>query len=284
MFAARSDNVGALVALLAPLVLSKTTVATILLDESGLSVAVSQGSGLAARARLERTLFSEYASAEAESLSVNLSTLVSVLKVFGPHSLNSVSVRLAWRGYGSDVQLVVTEGAMRTECALRTLEADEPLDPGFRSDQVVTQLTLASDSLREAFGELDASAPYVTLEVSPNAAPHLRLSSAGVQGSASVEWSRLSPLFDSFLCRQAQRHVYRFANLSPCIKALSGASKTQIQISSTGVLLLQHLIKGSGGAAAAVVDFIFTPSLGPDDDDDPEPDNDFAANMDLQDD
>ena len=58
---------------------------------------------------------------------------------------------------------------------------------------------------------------------------------------------------------------------------LHAASKTQLQIDGQGVLLLQHLIRGTGGNNA-VVDFVFVPSMGPDDSDEE------AVNMDLEED
>lgn len=263
----RSESVATLVAVLSPLVLDRSTSALVAASSQGLLFSVTRGAGFVASARLDRSLFQEYACQEPDSFCVNLTTLVSVLRVFGPHALSS-TVKLSWRGYGSDLLVVVYEGAMHTECSLRTLEADDPPDSGFRADDLVSQLCMHSDSLREAFAELDWSSPYVTITVSPDDAPHLRLATSGTAGSCMVEYSKSSPLFDSFQCRSTQRFIYRLNSLQPCVKALNGASKTQLQIDSGGVLLLQHLIKGSSGVST-VVDFFFSPSMGADEDMDP---------------
>ncbi len=53
------------------------------------------------------------------------------------------------------------ENAMRTECSLRTLEAPEDDDVDgsamLHSAPIVARITVSSDSLREAFAELDWS-------------------------------------------------------------------------------------------------------------------------------
>jgi hypothetical protein len=80
-----------------------------------------------ATARLDASLFQEYRVQEGPCpcFGCDLGTLANVLQIFGP--LQSTAAVLAWRGYGADLQLVLHEGAMRTECALRTLEVDEVL-------------------------------------------------------------------------------------------------------------------------------------------------------------
>jgi hypothetical protein len=78
-----------------------------------------------ATARLDAGLFQEYRVQEGPALSfgVELGTLVGTLQIFGP--LQSTSAMLAWKGYGADFKCMLHEGAMVTECALRTLEVDE---------------------------------------------------------------------------------------------------------------------------------------------------------------
>ncbi len=124
---ARADNVSLLGHLLAPLVNPKsTTHATVQVAASGLTVHVSQGKVFMATARLDAGLFQEYRVLQeglAPSFAVNLGTLVGVLQIFGP--LLSTAAVLAWKGYGADLQVVLHEGAMRTECSLRTLETEE---------------------------------------------------------------------------------------------------------------------------------------------------------------
>ena len=128
---ARADNVQLLAQLLTPLVfhkqISNTTLATVQVAGTGMTVHVSQGRMFMATARLDASLFQEFRvlqeGLQQQSFAVNLGTLVGVLQIFGP--LLSTSVVLAWKGYGADLQLLLKEGAMKTECALRTFEADE---------------------------------------------------------------------------------------------------------------------------------------------------------------
>ncbi len=265
---ARADNVQALSQLLSPLVLEKQTTASVHVGPAGLTVHTSQGKSVMATARLDASLFQEWrvlseALPGGSVFAVSLSTLVGVLQIFGP--VLSTTVRLAWKGYGSDLLVVLHENAMRTECSLRTLEADESADDGtalFHSCPVTARLTLASESLREAFAELDWESPYVQLRLAPSV---FCLSTDGSAGSCAVDWAADSPLLDSYECGATQSHTYRLKLLQPCVRALSSSSKTQIQVNSEGVLLVQHIIKGLH-SAASVVDFVFVPSMGPSDD------------------
>ena len=166
---------------------------------------------------------------------------------------------MAWRGYGSDLYLVVQEGNVHTECSLRTMEADVLTDFDFRGCPVRSKLTINSDSLREAFGELDWSSAYVSILISEDA-PYFRISTTGTAGSCQIEYSKDSDMFENFEVQGSQHHSYKLAMLQPCIKALHGASKTQLKMNEVGVLALQHLIKAADGTTS-IVDFLFIPSL-----------------------
>lgn len=176
----------------------------------------------------------------------------------GPHAI-STSLKLAWKGYGSDLLLTIQDGSTHTDCSLRTLEADDQHDFDFRGTAIRSRVTISSESLREAFGELDWSSPYVSILVSDEA-PYFRIATSGSSGSCQVEYGRDSPAFDSFEASGSQKHSYKLALLQPCVKALHGASKTQIQINEAGLLSLQHLIKAADGTSS-VVDFLFVPAL-----------------------
>jgi hypothetical protein len=104
---ARCDNVQSLVALLAPLVLEKKSLARVDIQNIGLVVTTEQRT-LQATARLDKGLFSEWAGASGEHFVVALGTLVECLQVFGRHAIGT-TVRMAWRGYGEDLMVVVHE-------------------------------------------------------------------------------------------------------------------------------------------------------------------------------
>ncbi len=103
---------------------------------------------------------------------------------------------------------------------------------------MVARLTLASESLREAFAELDWEGTYVQLKLSPSG---FSLCTEGVTGSCAVEWPRDSPLLEAFECQATHAHSYRLTLLAPCVRALAASAKTQLQVNAEGVLLIQHL-------------------------------------------
>jgi hypothetical protein len=160
----------------------------------------------------------EERSSSHRSFAVNLGALVGMLQVFGP--LVSASARLAWRGYGSDLMLVLHEAAMRTECSLRTLDAADEREEAdgaalLHTAPVAARITVASDALREAFAELDWSSAYCALQMSPAA---FRLSTSGPAGSCAVDFTRESALLDLFECSAVHSFTYRLNLLAPSVK------------------------------------------------------------------
>ena len=76
---------------------------------------------------------------------------------------------------GDPLSLIIEEssglcgpGCVMTDCQLRTLDTDEaPLDLHFPAEDVVNKIIMSPSVLHERVSELDSTAEFVQLELSP---------------------------------------------------------------------------------------------------------------------
>eukprot|EP01120_Amphizonella_sp_Union-15-10_P008736 TRINITY_DN3190_c1_g1_i1.p1 TRINITY_DN3190_c1_g1~~TRINITY_DN3190_c1_g1_i1.p1 ORF type:complete len:165 (+),score=30.91 TRINITY_DN3190_c1_g1_i1:463-957(+) len=156
--------------------------------------------------------------------------------------------------------MIEEDNDVLTDCGIRTLEhlntTENPIFDINASDIVATVI-MKSDSLRDAFNELDWSNSSVVLTVSSHT-PHFRLSTSGTGASCQVDYPQDSEVFESFECKTTQIFEYKMKLLQPCVKALSGALKTQIRLNAQGLLSFQHILKTDDGQQC-FVDFFIVP-------------------------
>jgi cell cycle checkpoint protein len=207
---------------------------------------------------------------------VPLNHLIECLSIFGGGTHHSggyysshgsgsggggvATLDLSYAGPGNDLVLLLTQGEAVTNVALRTLDSDGITDFNFRNraTPIRNKVIMVSDSLREAFAELDWSNADVSLLMSPDH-PHFRIATVGPSGSCQVDFPRDSASFELFESFQTQVFSYKLKNLQPGIKGLGVASKTQIRLNDVGMLNLQHLVNLDDGERF-FVDFYLVPS------------------------
>lgn len=80
----------------------------------------------------------------------------------------STALRMCYNGYGYPLTLFLEEGGVVTVCKINTQEPEEPLDFDFCSTNVTNKVILQSDSLKEAFSELDMTSEILQLTMSPS--------------------------------------------------------------------------------------------------------------------
>lgn len=80
----------------------------------------------------------------------------------------NTALRLCYNGYGFPLTLFLEEGGVVTVCKINTQEPEEPLDFDFCSTNVTNKVILQSDSLKEAFSELDMTSEILQLTMSPS--------------------------------------------------------------------------------------------------------------------
>jgi len=153
---------------------------------------------------------------------------------------------------------MLEENDVLTDCGIRTIEPnDPPVRFEIRNVRIPTEIIMKSESLREAFNELDWHNEHLTWEISPEA-PHFRIKARGTGTTCLVDYPRDCEIFEVFECEQPIKRDYRMKFLQPSLKALTIAKKTKIRINDVGLLSLQHMLPTEDGKFA-FVDFFIIP-------------------------
>ncbi|RXM91218.1 Cell cycle checkpoint protein RAD1 [Acipenser ruthenus] len=136
---------------------------------------------------------------------VNLAVLLDCLTIFGGSAVPGVTtaLKMCYNGYGYPLTLFLEEGGVVTVCKINTQEPEETLDFDFCSTNVINKVILQSDSLREAFSELDMTSEVLQITMSPDK-PYFRLSTFGNSGSAHCDYPKDSDMMEVFQCTQTQ--------------------------------------------------------------------------------
>lgn len=228
------------------------TVANCYLGERGLKVSVVNASKtLLAHAWLRRELFFEYHLAPGGGLfGISLRTWMQCLQIFGLGVRGSSAegptrLQMQLESDGAPLVLLLQEGAdALTDCSIRTLVPDPPLNFSFATEDVVVHLVVPSPVLHEALAELVTAGPSVTLEPVVGATPGLRLCAEGVLGFCEFFIPRGS--MDSFDSLPGCQFTYQAKLLDSAIRAQSIAKSTLLRIKRDGVMSLQFLIERAG--------------------------------------
>jgi cell cycle checkpoint protein len=75
---------------------------------------------------------------------------------------------MCYNGYGYPLTLFLEEGGVVTVCKINTQEPEEPIDFEFCSTNVTNKVILQSESLKEAFSELDMTSEVLQITMSPS--------------------------------------------------------------------------------------------------------------------
>ncbi len=136
-----------------------------------------------------------------------------------------------------------------TQCEIRTLETNGPIDFNFRSSPIVNRAIIKSQFLKDAFAELDApGAGVVRIRMSPEA-PFLSMSVRGDSSSYQVDFplDKDQDVFTAFECKEAVTHSYKLSLIHPCVRVLAKAEQTNMRINEDGMLSMQHVIPNETG-------------------------------------
>ncbi|PRP85865.1 hypothetical protein PROFUN_06139 [Planoprotostelium fungivorum] len=255
-FVCKIDNARILHNILSALAYKKDgQMATLSISANGLKFTVEESNSFQGNAFLQQELFQEYHfSSKHEQFKINFSLLLDCLNIYGSGA-SFVSLQIGYRGYGHPLLLLLEQGGATTHCGLSTLDSEQLNNFNFRGHNIVNKVIMEAPFLKEAFDELDWSSTNATITLSPN---DFRLSTAGASGSCQVDYPHDSEVFESFECKSHQTNTYKLALLSPAIKALSIAQKTQMRLNEIGLLSFQHMIENED-KNISFVDFFVAP-------------------------
>lgn len=216
---------------------------------NGLKVTVEDSKCLQANAFIQAEIFQEYTIKEdLVGFQVNLTVLLDCLNIFGGSTVlgASTALRLCYRGYGYPLTLFLEEGGVVTVCKINTQEPEEPIDFDFCSNNVTNKVILLSESLKEAFSELDMTSEVLQITMSPSQ-PYFRLSTFGNSGNAHYDYPKDSDMMELFRCTKTQTNRYKMSLLKPSTKALGLSCKVSVRTDSRGFLSLQYLVRNDDG-------------------------------------
>lgn len=217
---------------------------------NGLKVTVEDSKCLQANAFIQADIFQEFTIKEdLVGLQVNLTVLLDCLNIFGGSTAPggvSTALRMCYKGYGYPLTLFLEEGGVVTVCKINTQEPEEPIDFEFCSTDVTNKVILLSESLKEAFSELDMTSEVLQITMSPSQ-PYFRLSTFGNAGNAHYDYPKDSEMVELFRCDKTQTNRYKMSLLKPSTKALALSSKVSVRTDSRGFLSLQYLVRNDDG-------------------------------------
>ncbi|XP_031433268.1 cell cycle checkpoint protein RAD1 [Clupea harengus] len=216
---------------------------------NGLKVTVEDSKCLQANAFIQAEIFQEFVMKEdSVGFQINLTVLLDCLTIFGGSTVPGVTtaLRMCYSGYGFPLTLFLEEGGVVTVCKINTQEPEEPIDFDFCSTDVTNKVILQSDSLREAFSELDMTSEILQITMSP-CQPFFRLSTFGNSGNAHYDYPKDSDMMELFQCTTTQTNKYKMSLLKPSTKALALSCKVSVRTDSRGFLSLQYLVRNDDG-------------------------------------
>lgn len=166
--------------------------------------------------------------------------------------------RISYYALGDPLSIVLEEAGVTTTCELNTYEPEFQHEIPLQTDALASKIIMRASLLYDAITELSSTSPTrLTIVASPHA-PHFTLSSSGPFGSATVEFSKNPDALEKFEVRARTVNTYKYSLIKGASRAMAIASKVSIRGDVQGVLSLQFMIVGDGGAVS-FVDFRFVP-------------------------
>lgn len=257
---AKSTNSSIISNLLSTISYKKDQLVTVTLKQLGIKFTVEEARTVQGSVFLQKELWQDYVynSEVDQRFTINLTVLLECLNIYGPvvpQQGNPPMLQMAYRGYGTPLLVMLESNEVLTDCALRTLEAEPLMLFNLRSADILCKLIVKTESLKEAFNELDWSNLSCTWLVS-NEHPYFRLSTDGTGSSCEVDYPRESEVFETFECTKHCEFKYKMKHMQPCAKALAIAQKSQIRINAQGLLAIQHRIQNEDSSVSFVEFFL----------------------------
>ena len=171
--------------------------------------------------------------------------------------------RIAYEGDGHPLCIRLEEANVTTTCDLTTYEAEDFDDIPFDRDQLVYKIIMHASWLHDAVSELGSMSPdRLAVTASPDD-PLVALSATGAYGSATVDFTKDSPLLETSQVPRRSTNSYKFSFIKSASRAMATAAKVSIRCDVQGVLSLQFMIEVDNGSVS-FVDFRFVPFVSED--------------------
>lgn len=243
--------------------------AMVFATQNGLKVTVEDCKCVQANAFIQADMFNEFVLTEdAVSFRINLSVLLDCLYIFGSGGGGGGSnrssggsggpaLRMCYSAYGSPLSLILEEGGVITDCAIKTQDVEDILDFTLDNSAVMSKVIIQAECMKDVFSELDLSSDVLEITLS-NQQPNFRMSTYGNAGSVHIDFPKDSDMIESFQCSAKSCHRYKLSLLKLASKPLHSAMKVSLRLDERGFLCLQYMIKTDDGHTC-FVDFYCAP-------------------------
>ncbi|XP_063242126.1 cell cycle checkpoint protein RAD1 isoform X2 [Bacillus rossius redtenbacheri] len=237
LFVAQLDSVKSVLMLLKAVNFKET--ALCIVTDRGLRITVEDARSVQASAFVQSEMFQEYLVQDDQVIfKIHLGVLVECLSIFGGAA---TTVKMRYQGYGSPLTLLLEEDGVITDCNIRTLEPDSPLEYSFQPDDVVNKVILHSESFREVFSDLDPSSDLLEMTLTPDPG-QLCFTTDGQAGETQISIPKDSELIEAFDCSVKTVSRYQFSYIKPSLKALAISAKASVRINEQGLLCFQYMV------------------------------------------
>lgn len=212
-------------------------------------VVTGKGKSTQASADLKADLFEEFICEEDVEMTLNLSTLLDCLQLFG--SSDSTTATMTYSSEDAMFRLSLQDSGVMTTCDLTAMHQedfagiDNDLFAAFRMSPDEIAALVTSDPLKEAVTEL-AEVPGATAVCFDVSATGMKLSTRGSGDNVcEIEFPKDTKVFILFRCDEPRAWTFSLASLQLGMKALGVAKETYMRINGEGVMSIQHQIESS---------------------------------------
>ena len=215
-----------------------------------------------ARLNLQADLFDNFiCDADSVHLSINLSTLLECLQLFG--GSETTAVTMTYSSADAMFRLSLEDSGILTTCDIASMftgeDQLEELQGGlfslFSESSEESAMVIQSDPLKDAMQELMEVSGAGSVRLETNAAG-LRISTMGSgENTCEIEFPKDSNVFVSFASSANVVWTYPLPSIQLGMKALGVAKETFIRINQDGIMCVQHQVENRSGRET-FVDFL----------------------------
>eukprot|EP00299_Pterocystis_sp_00344_P010430 c4657_g1_i1.p1 GENE.c4657_g1_i1~~c4657_g1_i1.p1 ORF type:complete len:296 (-),score=78.28 c4657_g1_i1:29-916(-) len=254
--------------ILAAIHLKQNQNATVVITEGGLKIYTESSQSFQASGWLRKELFSDFQFRQPDNdpspmFGVNLTNLLQCLSMSEESVSASTAVKICYAGPGHPLVLMLDENGVMTDCGLRTLVTDKPLDFDFIASTAPNKFIVRSEVLRDAFTEFDLIHSGVDVNFILENNQRFCMSIDGPLSACEIEIPSTSEVVSKLECQTPQSNSYRLSFLKLTFQSLGLSRDACIRMNSKGILSMQVMIV-LPNQQSAVVEFLVCPSIASD--------------------
>lgn len=239
-------NVKSVSAILKVLQFKQEQNALCFVSDKGLRMVVEDAKCVQLSAYIGTDIFFDFSLKEPHVVfKINLSTMLDCLTIFDncPRIIpgSTTTLKMFAKSASGPLQMILEQDGVITECELKLMEPDEPIDFDLSVNDVINKVIMNSVNFKEVFTDLDASSDCVEILMSPED-PYFLITTFGICGDCQITISPDCDMVTSFQCTRETKFRYQYSQIKPILKPLAASTKVSIKTDINGLLGLQFMI------------------------------------------